>query len=406
MRYVIVGNSTAATFAAENIRSLDRSGEILILSEEPFPAYGRPLISYYLQGRVSLAGMALRPARFYEENRIAVRLGVRVRSLDPAAKRVIAADGEEIAYDKLLIATGSRPFLPPIGGAERIFTFSSLGDAIALERAVGPSSRVLILGAGLIGMKCAEGLARRAGKITVVEKADRVLSSVLDGESAAAMRRRSEEEGIDLCLGDGVARIDGQTAETERGRRIPFDVFVCAAGVRPRTELVKEAGGAADRGILVDEFQRTSLPDVYAAGDNCESSDVSSGTRRVLALLPNAAAQGAVAGRNMAGGEARFTDAVPVNAVGLFGLHAVTAGTYEGESLIRRSETGYRRLFVSGGVLKGYILTGNVARAGILTSLVRNRTPLGALDGSLLEGEPTLAAFPKAAREEMLTGRR
>lgn len=405
MRYVIIGNSAAGVAAAEGIRSRDKSGEIVMISEEKFPAYGRPLISYYLLGATDRAHMDYRPSDFYEKNGITLRLGVRAEKIDPVGHTVLLSDGSEIGYDRLLAATGSRSFVPPAEGLSEVkakYTFMTLADALALEKALSKKKEVLIVGAGLIGLKCMEGILGRVKKVTVIDMADRVLSSILDEKGSQIVQRQLEARGVRFVLSDSVVRFEEGRAKLKSGGEIAFDLLVMAVGVRPNIELVREAGGKTDRGIVTDEGMRTSLPDVYAAGDCTESSDIASGKRRILALLPNAYRQGYCAGENMAGGDARFGDAMPLNAIGFFGSHILTAGAYEGESFISGEGDIYRRFFVKDGVLKGFILIGAPERAGIYTALVRERRSLSEVDFEMLKTEPRLSAFSAEERKKAL----
>lgn len=409
MKYVLIGNSAAATYAIEGIRSVDREGEITVVSEENRPAYGRPLISYYLYGKVNPENMNYRPACFYRENGVKLLLGERARKIDAERKRVLLQSGKEIAYDKLLVATGSRPFLPPMEGVDGVkdkFTFMTMDDAFALERALSPEKRALIVGAGLIGLKCAEGIFDRVKSIAVVDLAERILPSILDAEASAFVQADLEQKGITFYLGDCAVRFEENEARLKSGKTIPFDILVVAAGVRPNVELVKEAGGAVNRGIVTDDRQQTTLPDIFAAGDNCESFDICSGNSRILAVLPNAALQGQCAGRNMAGEEAHFSNAAPVNAIGFFGSHIATAGVYEGECYAERDGNGYKKLFYRDGLLKGFILINRIERAGIYTSLIRDRVPLDSVDFELLKKQPALMAFSRGEREQKLARRK
>ena len=179
-------------------------------------------------------------------------------------------------------------------------------------------------------------------------------------------------------------------------------VLVVAAGVRPNVELVKEAGGKVGRGILTDDRQETSLKDVYAAGDCTESYDITCGQSRILALLPNAQFQGSCAGTNMAGGEAHFTNAVPMNAIGFFGSHVLTAGSYFGDTYEEKEGETYKKLFFDGDKLNGFILIDLPERAGIYTSLLRNQTSLSEVDFEALKKDPGLLAFSEAFREQKL----
>ena len=187
VEYVIVGNSAAAVGAVEGIRQLDTKGKITVISNETQHTYSRPLISYLLQGKTDKQLMKYRPDSFYIDNGCTTVFGKTVTAIDRESKAIGLDDGKRISYDKLLIATGSSPFVPPMPGLEAVkkrFCFMSLDDADALEAALFPEARVLIVGAGLIGLKCAEGILARVGEITVVDLAPRILSSILDEEGA------------------------------------------------------------------------------------------------------------------------------------------------------------------------------------------------------------------------------
>ncbi len=407
MKYVIIGNSAAAVGAVEAIRKLDTEGTITLISSEAYHTYSRPLISYLLQGRTDEQRMKYRGDDFYEKNGVKTMLSTTVTSINARKKEVSTADGKVIPYDKLLVATGSKPFVPPMSGLEDVpkrFTFMSLDDAHALEQALDPQVRVLIIGAGLIGLKCAEGIADKVGSITVVDLADRILPSILDEAGSAMMQSHIESHGIAFRLSDSVKSFTPDSATLQSGEVIEFDILVIAVGVRPNTELVKEAGGEVRRGIVTDLHCATTLPDVWAAGDCTESLDISIGQERVLALLPNAYMQGECAGINMAGGEKLYDHAIPMNAIGFFDLHIITAGSYAGVSTVTEGKATYKRLVVDDNRLVGYILIGAVERAGIYTSLIRNKTPLDTIDFELIKEKPQLMAFSKVERLRQLGG--
>ena len=402
-RYVIVGNGIAAVGVIEGIRSRDEEGEITVVSEEKHAVYGRPLISYYLEGKTDLAKMNYRPADFYEKNGCRVLYGKRAVALDVAKKTLTFDDGGSLSYDELTIATGSRPFVPPFEGLDSVgkkFSFMTLDDATSLDGALAPDARVLIVGAGLIGLKCAEGIKNRVGSITVTDLADRVLSSILDADCAAVVQKHLEENGIAFLLGDSVARFDEGAATMKSGKTVPFDLLVLVVGVRANTSLVKDAGGTVNRGIVVDERMKTSLPSVYAAGDCAEGLDASTGQNRVLAILPNAYLQGHAAGVNMAGSDETRSDAIPMNAIGFFGLHLMTAGAYDGEMSEEKTENGVKRFFVKDGLLRGFILIGETERAGIYTALIRERTPLSSLDFDLTKKVASNLIFSRETRRK------
>lgn len=410
-QYVIIGNGTAAVGCIEGIRSVDTEGKIIVVSEETHHVYCRPLISYYLEGRTDTDRMKYRPGDFYEKNGCEVLYGKKAVSIDAAAKTVTLDDGTVLTYDALCNATGSSPFVPPFAGldtVEKKFSFMTLDDALALEKAVTKESRVLIVGAGLIGLKCAEGLAERVASITVCDLADRVLSSILDGGCAALVQKHLEKNGISFLLSDSAVSFDGGKAVMKSGKTVEFDVLVLAVGVRANTGLVKAAGGEVNRGIVVDDAMKTTLDAVYAAGDCAEGYDSALGQKRVLALLPNAYMQGRTAGINMAGGTTVFDKGIPMNAIGFFGLHMMTAGVYPdesqgGEVYCEETEDMIRKLFIKDGLLKGFILIGAKDRAGIYTAMIREKTPLDSVNFEMLKKSATTAAYSSEVRAKMFT---
>lgn len=407
MKYIIIGNSAAAVGCIEGIRQVDRQGEILVISSEPHHTYSRPLISYYLYGKTDLERMKYRPDNFYDINRCRFLPGKAVTKLDSVNKSVTLEDGSIECYDRLLVATGSRAFVPPIPGLETVeqkYTFMTLADAKRIQKEVSEDAKVLILGAGLIGLKCAEGLSAKTSHITVVDLADHILPSILDAAGAEMVQKHLEDHGLSFLLGESVTAFSGNSAILQSGETLSFDVLVLAVGVRPNSDLVADAGGSVEKGILTDIFCRTSLPDVFAAGDCTESEDITIDQSRVLALLPNAYMQGECAGVNMAGGEKRYDKAIPMNAISFFGLHVLTAGSYEGEQTLSYKEGSYKRLIYRDNLLKGFILIGAVARAGIYTSLIREKTPLDTIDFALIKENPKLMAFSKIERKKVLGG--
>ena len=406
--YLIIGNSTAAVGCIEGIRAVDDQGSVCVATDENYRVYGRPLISYILWGKTTEEkALEYRPADFYEKNNVELKLGVRATKIDPKKKTVALSNGETVGYSRLLCATGSRPFVPPMEGLETVekkFNFMTLDDAKALDEAVAEDSRVLIIGAGLIGLKCAEGISGKTRNIKVVDLADRILPSILDKKGSEIVQKYIEEQGVEFYLNNSAAKLENGKATLKNGEEIEFDVLVVAVGVRANTELVAEAGGEVNRGIVTDLRCETTLKDVYAAGDCAESYDITSDTSRVLALLPNAYKQGYAAGVNMAGGDKLYDDAMPMNAIGFFGLHIITAGSYDGEEVVSGEGNVYKKLVIKDNKLVGYIMIGDILRAGIYTRLIREQTPLDEVDYELMLSRPAEMIFPKAVRAKDVGG--
>jgi len=406
-KYLIIGNGVAAAGCIEGIRLVDSEGEITVVSAEKHPVYCRPLISYYLEGKTDTVKMAYRPEDFYEKNSAVVLYGRKAVSIDTAAKKAELDDGSVIVYDELCIATGSSPFVPPFAGldsVEKKYSFMTLDDTLALEQAISPESRVLIAGAGLIGLKCAEGLKERVKSITVFDLAGRVLSSILDDECAAIVQKHLEENGIAVLTGDTAAEFRGNTVLMKSGIELDFDVLVLAVGVRAGSGIARDAGIACGRGIIVDNSMKTSEQSVYAAGDCTESPDISSGSVKVMAIMPNAYMQGRTAGINMAGGDASIDNAFPMNSIGFFGLHMMTAGSYDGEMSEEKTASSLKRFFVKDGKLCGFIIIGDTTRVGIFTSMIRNKTPLDTVDFEFIKKNSSSAGFSSKTRRKMYGG--
>ena len=406
-QYVIIGNGVAATGCIEGIRSVDKEGSITVVSEENHEVYCRPLISYYLEKKTDLERMRYRDEAFYERMGCQVLYGKKAVSINKEKKEALLDDGSVLPYTSLCLATGSSPFLPSFEGLDTVpekYSFLTLDDALALEEAISETSRVLIIGAGLIGLKCAEGICKRAASVTVCDLADRVLSSILDDDAAAIVQRHLEANGLSFLLGDSVARFDKKTAQMNSGAVVDFNVLVLAIGVRANTALAKDAGGEVGRGIRIDSHMRTSLSDIYAAGDCAEGMDISSGETKVLAILPNAVLQGYTAGQNMAGKNETFEKGIPMNSIGFFGLHIMTAGTYEGEIYEERTEDTLKRIYTKDDLLKGFMLIGLEERAGILTSMIREKTPLSSVNFEIMKKVATTAAFPADIRRKKFGG--
>jgi NAD(P)H-nitrite reductase large subunit len=409
MKYVIIGNSAAGIGAVEGIRQIDKNGEITIITNEPYHTYSRPLISYLLLGKTTEEKMKYRGGNFYKGNNCTLLSNVSVTKIDAAAKKVVLSDGKQTPFDKLLVAAGSSAFVPPFEGLDSVkdkCTFMSLDDAKKLDAMLGSDKRVLIIGAGLIGLKCAEGIHQRVKHITVVDLAPRILSSILDDDGAKIVQNHLESKGVEFKLSASVNKFENKKAIFANGETVDFDILVLAVGVRPNTALLNGIA-KIERGIVVNEKSQTSANDIYAAGDCTQTNDISSGQNKIMALLPNAYMQGECAGINMAGNAENsvcFEKAIPMNAIGFFGLHVITAGNYTGDVFAENSNGNYKRLFYSDNKLNGYILIGNVEKAGIYTALIRERTPLDTIDFNLVCEKPGLMAFTKEERMVKLGG--
>lgn len=415
-KYLIIGNGISSIGCIEGIRSVDKTGSITVIAKEKHMTYARPLISYYLEGKTTLNKMKYRTNSFYKKNNVEVLLDSEVTKIDKKAKKVSFKSGSKRgsrSFEKLCICTGSTPFVPPFKGLDTVenkHCFMTLDDTLGLEKSIDKNSRVLIIGAGLIGLKCAEGLAERVKSITVCDLADRVLSSILDSVPAKMMQNVLEDAGIEFMLSNSVAEFDGNVATMNDGSTVEFDVLVLAVGVKANTSLAEGIGCKINRGILLDKHCMTSVKNIYSAGDCAEGYDLSLGDHRVLAILPNAYFQGECAGKNMAGEILEFTKGIPMNSIGFFGLHSISAGSYptkkQGATVFdETTSTFIKRFFVKDNKLVGYMLVGDTDRAGIFTSLIREETPLDSIDFETLMTTTSLGVFDEDMRAEKLGSR-
>ncbi len=422
MRYVIIGNSAAAVGAIEAIRQHDAENPITVVADEPQHVYSRPLISYWLGGMTDEAHLDYRPRDFYARHRVETMLGVEVTQVTPAEQSLTLAGGGTLAYDRLLIATGGRPFVPPVPGAalEGVFTFTRWDDAQRIARYIEKhgARSALVVGGGLIGLKTAEALMARALHVAIVELADRILSMTFDRTASKLAESLLRRAGAEVRVGQTVAEIaekDGRVdhAVLQDGERIACDLVVFAIGVRPNVGLIPpEAGIGVNRGILVDRHMQTSVPHVYAAGDCAEGYDLLLGANRPIAIWPNAYRQGAIAGCNMAGVEREYEGGFPMNSVEICGVPTISVGLtdppeddgYEVLERYDREAPAYKRLVLRDDRLVGAICIGHVDRAGIYTGLIRDRANVAPFKDHLLAGNFGLISLPREYRKHLVVG--
>jgi NAD(P)H-nitrite reductase large subunit len=417
MNYVIVGNSVAAVGAIRAIRALDQLGNITVISREKHNAYGRPLISYLLGGLIKEKRMSYLPEDFYSQNRINLLLNSEVTAVDSAAKKVILAAGDTIPYDKLLLATGGDPFIPPIEGMadkDRIFTFTTWDDAAKLKVISQDISRAVVIGGGLIGLKAAEGLNLLNKSVTVIELADRVLSSAFDRPAGKIVARKMKANGIDVINEDTVIRIEGEGADIsgvtlKSGDFVPCDTVIVAIGVRPAAGFLKGSGVEVNRGIVVDNSMATSVPNVYAAGDVAEASDFFSDQKNPMPIWPDAYIQGDIAGTAMAGGNKEYEGGLAMNSIEFFKVSTISMGVtnpknpdeFEIHAFQDIQNYQYRKIVLQNDRLVGAVLVGSVDRAGIFSGLIREKVNMAPFKESLLLPEFGFVNLSKEIRNQL-----
>jgi NAD(P)H-nitrite reductase large subunit len=412
--YLIIGNSAGGIGAAETIRETDKKNSITIVSDEPYPAYSRPLISEYLACERTVEEMLFRPADFYSRNNIDLLTGKSVKSLDLARRLAELDGGEKIAWKKLLLATGGAPIVPRMKGADKkgVFKFLTIDDAKSIHKFLKDYSRAVVIGGGLIGVSVSEALTKRGVAVTIVEMKDRVLNTILDERASAIAGGMLAESSIRVIVNSTVSEVTGaesvEGVVLDSGETIPCDLVVIAIGVLPRTELVKGTEIKINRGIVVDRYMATSFPDVYACGDAAEAFDFVIGENRVTPIWPNAYIGGRIAGYNMAGVKKEYAGGTAMNSVNYFGLDITTAGIVNptngtGFEIITTDKDGvYQKVLLSGGQIVGLVFVKDIEKSGLIFGLMRDRVDVSGFKQSLLSSEFGLAYMPQEIWRERL----
>jgi len=410
-QFVIIGNSAAGIAAVEAIRKKDKESKIVVISDEDYPSYCRCLISYYLSGEVKEDKILYRPEEFYKENNIELLLNKEAVRVDTAKSRVICADKSQINYDALLIATGASPKIPDITGIKKtgVFKFRTIKDAKDIAAQLPVLKSACILGGGLIGLKAAYGLKKRNIEVKVIVKSRQVLSQMLDFESAALIQKRLEENGIELILGEDAVEVIGngdiKAVKLESGKALGCSLIVVGKGVSPNIDLIKETKIKFNEGIVSDKSMQSNIPNIYTAGDVCETLDITTNEYSINALWPVAVEQGRIAGSNMSGERLEYDGSIGMNSIEFFGLAAVSLGVYKAKQgdtyceelkIMDAKNNLYKKLILKNDFLIGAILTGDIKNSGVLLRIIREKINVAPFKDKLLQenfGYPDIKDF-------------
>lgn len=327
--HLIVGAGQAAAHAAVAMREADFAGRILMVGEEPHRPYERPPLSKELLTVDPEPPVAyFHDARRYQENAIDLMLGTRVAAVDPTAHRVALSDGRNIPFDRLLFATGSRPRRLDIRGGETILYLRTLEDARHIRARLVPNSRIVCIGAGVIGLEIASSARKRGCEVTVIEAAGGAMGRMLAPEMADYMVRLHRANGVALHFNAGVTAVEGERVICNGAPTLFADCVIAGIGVLRNTELAEAAGIAVDRGIVTDEFGRTSAPDIFAAGDVAAFWHPLFQRHLRLESWRHAQNHGLAVGRVMAGGTKPY-DEIPWFWTDQHGVNVQVAGLPE-----------------------------------------------------------------------------
>ena len=390
MKHLIIGNGIAGINAAQAIRHLDAEAEIVMVSDERFPPYSRPMISQVLDGSQPHEKLSLHSEDIYKTLDITPVLGARVTALDVDTRSVRLADDTQIDFDRLLIASGADARKLKAGGMELENIFYMRTEAHVRQQltAIDGASQGLVLGGGLVGFKAAYGLLKRGLKVTMLITSGYPLSMQVDEVAGRMIMSELLAHGLTVKVGVSVTGFEGNgrvaRAVLDNGEPLPCDLVIIGKGVRPSLDFIPRDRIDVDLGIVVDDFLQSSVPGIYAAGDAAESIDIARQVRWVNAIWPEAAAQGRVAGQNMAGRRVRYPGSLSRNVMRVYDLDVMTVGYANPgkEEGFRQISTGgenqgyYRSLVFRDDILVGAVLINRIEQGGVLRALIENRIPV------------------------------
>jgi len=390
MRYVIIGASAAGCKAAETLRRYAPKSPITVISDEARPLYSRPLLTYVLSGEVAPEKVWLQGEDYFRQWNFEPVLGEPVVRVDPGAHAVQLLGGRVLPYDRLLIASGARPRLLGLKGEELsgVYTLRTLADWQRLTAGLPQAGRVVVVGAGAVGLKAAEALRRRGLEVILVEAAAHPLPLLVDETAAGLLQQALKGMGIELELNVRPAAILGAGGRVQGlaladGRELPCQAVLFSIGVAPNVEFLAGTGLATAEGIIVDHQMGTADPDIFAAGDCAYPYHLLTGKRAGYHIWPAAVAQGRVAGANLAGADLAYDGLLPQNSLSLRGFHIITGGLgpqdaagCETVSELDERRGDYRSLIFREGKLVGLTLVGAVEEAGIYFQLMAQQVPV------------------------------
>lgn len=392
MKAIIIGNGLAGTMAAKTLRELDPQVEVVVFAEEDYPYYPRPNLIEYVAGKLPYERIFAFSKEWHVRQKIDVRLGISVRKIHPGSREIELDAEKREAYDVLLIANGASSFIPPIKGADKhgVFTLRTLDDAQAIIDYVQEHHQVVIIGGGLLGLEIARAIRLRGAEVEVVEFFDRLLPRQLDPQGASLLKSQIEGLGIRVRLGVTTEEIIGQSEisgiQLKGGTNVTANMAIIAAGVRPNLSLPRDAGLAADQGLVVDDRLRTSHPQIFAAGDSVQHRG------KVYGIIPASFDQARTAAYNMLGQEKIYEGTVPANTLKVAGLYVTSLGLvnpegqgYEEIRKISKEEGIYKKVVLQGGALVGAVWMGTKKGTNEIARAVMAKAKVNQWINTLLE---------------------
>jgi len=405
MKHVIVGNGVAGVTAAQSIVRADPTAKVYIFGEEPHLYYRRPLLWEFIAGQIEQDDVYFRPADWYAERGIHLHMGIRATVLVPLEHRLTLSDGTTVTYDRLLLATGGRPFVPSCQGTGKqgVFTLRTLDDALAIKAYAQRVSAAVVIGGGLLGLETARALRTAGLDVTVVEFAPHLLPRQLDAEGAEVLQSLLEAQGLQIITGGAIQAVHGDERADciwlQDERVVPGELVIFSTGIRSEVALAQAAGLEVKRGVVVDKQLQTSAEDVLAAGDAAEFEG------RVYGIIPPAIEQARVAAANMvAPGSATYTGTLPATTLKVAGAELTSLGesivdTNEAVQLRHTDFPGghYRKFVLREGRVVGAILLNDNERVRPITQLIEQGVDVSANSDHLLDDDFDLKSLLQAS---------
>ena len=404
-KVIIIGNGVAGATAAEVIRKKNKDISISVYSDEPYPFYSRIKLPHFLGDEIKQENTYIYNTDWYKEKRIELYSGTKIKKIEPDKKSIVTERDEKVSYDKLLLATGSTNFIPPIKGREKngFFTLRTIGDVLSIKEYSLNNKKAVLIGGGLLGLEAARGLRVRGLDVTVVEFFPRLLPRQLDEKGAKVLQRLIEKMGINIVLNAQSDEVLGEDKvaglKLKDGRNVDCNLIIISAGITPRIEIAKEAGISVNKGIIVNERFETNVKGIYAAGDCAEFQG------RIYGLWTASTEQGTVAGNNIAGVDTVYSGTTPSTTLKIVGIDLTSIGVVnppsptsplEGEGkgegyreLIREdgSNEVYKKLVIKDGKIVGAILLGDTKDVRAVGKLIKNNVDVSKYEDKLVDSK-------------------
>jgi len=387
--YLIIGNGVAGTAAAENIRKNDKAGEITIVTDEDLSFYYRIRLNEYISGDISQGELMAKKDSWYRENNIELKLNTKITGIDPDKKSVATDKGESLSYEKLLIATGSHSFIPPIkgSGTKGVFAVRDVRDARKIMAHAENIKDIVVIGGGLLGLEAGNAFRKMGKSVTVVEFFPRLLPRQLDIDGAKRLQTIMEGMGFSFRLDAKTEAIEGKDAvksvRLAGGETLDAGMVVISAGVRPNMELAENLGLECDKGIKINGHLLTNKPDIYAAGDVAEFNGIPYG------IWPAAMDQGKIAGANMAGVDTTYAGTTMANSLKVAGIDLASAGDIDAdnkhESKTLSDDSTYKKIVLDDNKIIGCIMLGETQAFNKITKLISAKTDVSAVKDEILK---------------------